>query len=268
MSRVSTGWLERREPHDAKARNPTVLQAVAAAFSDHPSLAIVDLGCGTGAMMRAVSPLLPRWQNWRLTDNDLSLLARVASAVSAAGKNVATIPIDLARDLEMALDGPIDLVTASAFLDLTSAEWIERLAVEVAARGLPIYASLTDDGRATLDPPDPRDAKILEAVHRHQCCDQGFGPALGPKAAAAAIARFQNVGYDVIQGTSDWTLGPQDGAMQTDIFAGWAAAARADTDLSEDIVDWLTRRRGHIDSGRSSIRLGHIDFFARPTRAR
>jgi len=273
VSRISAGWLARREPHDAKARNPAILQAVAAAFADRSSLAIADLGCGTGAMMRAISPLLPRWQNWRLVDNDLSLLARAASAASAsaAGKNVVTIPIDLARDLEMALDGPIDLVTAGAFLDLASAEWIERLAVEVAARGLPIYAALTDDGRATLEPRDPSDAKMLEAVHRQQRDDQGFGPALGPKAAAAVIMHFQAIGYDIVQGTSDWTLGPQDGEMQTDILAGWAAVAREDTGRpadSDDVVGWLTRRHGHIASGRSSIRLGHVDFFARPTRAR
>ena len=31
------------------------------------------------------------------------------------------------RDLELALDGPIDLVTTSSLLDLVSAEWVERL---------------------------------------------------------------------------------------------------------------------------------------------
>jgi SAM-dependent methyltransferase len=264
VSRTSAGFLARREAHDAKARNPAVLQAVAAAFADRTSPSIVDLGCGTGAMMRAISPLLPRWQNWRLVDNNLSLLARAAPA-SAAGGSVVTVPIDLARDLEMALDGPIDLVTTSALLDLASAVWIERLAVEVAARGLPIYATLSPDGRLMLEPTDPGDAKILEAVHRHQRQDQGFGPALGPNAAAAAIAQFQAVGYDVVQGTSDWTLGPLDGDMQTDLFAAWAAAADEDRAL-DHVADWLTRRQGQVASGQSAIRLGHLDFFARPVR--
>ena len=33
---------------------------------------------------------------------------------------VTTVPVDLSRDLEAALDGPVDLVTTSALLDLVS----------------------------------------------------------------------------------------------------------------------------------------------------
>jgi len=50
---------------------------------------------------------------------------------------VTTTLLDLARDLELALDGPLDLVTTSALLDLVSPEWLDRLVVEVAARRLP-----------------------------------------------------------------------------------------------------------------------------------
>ena len=61
-------------------------------------------------------------------------------------------PIDLVRDLELALDGPLDLVTTSALLDLVSQEWLERLVVEAAARRLPVYAALTYDGRIEFEP--------------------------------------------------------------------------------------------------------------------
>ena len=55
---------------------------------------------------------------------------------------VTTTPIDLERDLEAALDGPADLVTTSALLDLVSDAWLNRLAIEAAARRLPVYAAL------------------------------------------------------------------------------------------------------------------------------
>jgi hypothetical protein len=35
-----------------------------------------------------------------------------------------------------------------------------------------------------------------------------------------------------------------------------------------DVIDWLTRRRDLVTAGRSTIRVGHVDFFAKPSGAR
>ena len=103
-------------------------------------------------------------------------------------------------------------------------------------------------------------------MNAHQRTDKGFGPALGPAAAQAAIERFERVGYAVVQGASDWVFGPQDREIQIEILSGWAAAAREIGDLPlPDVIGWLTRRRDLVAAGRSSIRVGHVDFFARPT---
>jgi hypothetical protein len=264
MSGFSASWLALREPHDLRARNAKVLEAIASAFADHLSLNVADLACGTGATYRALSPRLPAGQRWRLFDNDISLLARAGGPA-----NVTTVPLDLAHDLEGALDGPVDLVTTSALLDLVSRAWLERFAVEVAARRLPVYAALSYDGRAVLDPADPLDAKMVAAVNAHQCTDKGFGPALGPEAAKAAIEQFQRLDYSVVQGASDWSFGSQDGEIQSETLSGWAAAAReiGDPPLA-DVAGWLTRRRDTIAAGRSTIRVGHVDFFALPSGAR
>ena len=76
MSGFSAEWLALREPYDLRARNPAVLDAVAAALKSHSSVRIVDLACGTGSTLRALGPHLPARQNWKLVDNDLGLLAR------------------------------------------------------------------------------------------------------------------------------------------------------------------------------------------------
>ena len=76
MSGFSAEWLALREPYDLRRATPTVLDAVAAAFRRPASIAIVDLACGTGSTLRALAPRLPARQDWRLVDNDLSLLAR------------------------------------------------------------------------------------------------------------------------------------------------------------------------------------------------
>ena len=269
MSGFSADWLALRELHDARARNPAVLDAVAASFKSLPSIHVVDLACGTGSTLRALSPRLPAQQNGRLADNDLGLLARATAMSLPAGVKLFGVPLDLNRDVEAVLDGPVDLVATSALLDLVSDVWLERLAVEIAARAIPLYAALSYDGRIELGPVDPFNARIVAAVNAHQRTNKGFGPALGPTAASFAIKQFEELGYSVVHGQSDWDISPDDREIQMEIFAGWAGAAREIGDLSlADVAAWLTRRRDLVTAGRSSIRVGHVDVFARPTGTR
>ena len=84
MSGFSADWLALREPHDLRARSPAVVDAVAASLEPLSSVRIVDLACGTGATLRALSPHLPARQNWKLIDNDLSLLVDPGDALALA----------------------------------------------------------------------------------------------------------------------------------------------------------------------------------------
>lgn len=269
MSGFSADWLALREPYDRRARNPAVLDAVAAAFKDSPSIRVVDIACGTGSTLRALGTRLPARQDWRLVDNDLSLLARASEIAVSAAVTIKATPLDINRDLEAALDGPVDLITMSALLDLVSSAWLERLAVEMAVRSIPLYAALSYDGRIAFSPGDPSDTAIVAAVNAHQRTDKGFGAALGPDAAASAIKRFESLGYKVVQGKSDWVAEPAEREFQMEILSGWTTAARETGGLSvDDAVGWLTRRCEMVVAGRSTIRVGHLDFFARPTGRR
>jgi len=161
------------------------------------------------------------------------------------------------------------LVTTTALLDLVSNEWLQRLVVQTVARRLPVYAALNYDGRIELTPSDATDKKIIAAFNAHQRIDKGFGPALGPGAAQAAVERFERIGYSVVQGQSDWVFAPHDRDIQLEVLSGWTAAARdIDNVPLPDVIGWLTRRRQLVDAGRSSIRVGHTDLFARPTATR
>jgi SAM-dependent methyltransferase len=269
MSGFSAEWLALREPYDGRARNRDVLESVATAVAVGNAIGVVDLACGTGSTLRALAPRLPSRQDWRLVDNDLSLLARAAAGKTVPGVAVTRVPVDLTRDLEAALDGPVNLVTASALLDLVSADWLNRLVTEVAARRLSFYAALNYDGRVVFDPIDPLDSAVVAAVNLHQQTDKGFGPALGPGAAAAAIAAFEAAGYAVVHGRSDWHLLPRDRDIQRDMLAGWAGAAREIGAVSlPDAAAWLTRRRDLLAAGRSTVTVGHVDIFARPIGTR
>jgi SAM-dependent methyltransferase len=269
MSGFSADWLTLREPYDLRARNPAVLDAVAALLKPRSAVRIVDLACGTGSTLRALSLHLPARQDWKLVDHDPGLLAHAKATPLAAGVSIATLPLDLNRNLEAAFGGTIDLVTTSALLDLVSEPWLDRLTAAIVARSIPLYAALSYDGRTAFTPVDPFDAAVASAVNAHQRADKGFGPALGPAAAACAAARFKALGYSVMQGLSDWTMGPDDRAMQTEILSGWASAAREMNAMPlADITAWLTRRRAMLAAGHSSLEVGHVDFLAIPSATR
>jgi hypothetical protein len=267
MSVFTAEWLGLREPYDGAARNRSVLEAVAAEFEGRYAVTVADLAAGTGSTFRAISPRLPAEQTWRLYDIDMGLLA--GPSAPKHGARFQRITIDLNEDLEFALEAPLDLVTASALFDLTSGAWVERLVTEAAVRNLPVYAALTYDGRVTLSPSDPEDTNVISVVNHHQFRDKGFGAALGPGAAPFCIKRFRGVGYEVTSGRADWTFNTSDHEMQLQLLAGWAAAARTMGIVPRwRLQDWLARRRDLVLSSRSSMQIGHVDFFARPTTTR
>jgi SAM-dependent methyltransferase len=266
MSGFSACWLAMREPYDQAARNGAVLDAVAAVFAGASTAAVTDLGCGTGATMRAIAPRLPPRQSWRLVDNDEALL-EAARRAAPAGTNVTTAAVDLACAIEQTL-GSCDLVATSALLDLVSAAWIDRLVASLARLSRPLYAALNYDGVVTLTPETRHDAAVIAAVNRHQRTDKGFGPALGPDAARTVPERFSRAGFAVIAGRSDWRFGPHDLNIQMEMLAGWSGAAREIGVDSSILEQWLHERQDHVAAGRSQMQVGHIDFFATPTGRR
>ena len=268
MSGFSAGWLALREPFDLRARSPAVLDTVAGFFEQQHPVRVIDLACGTGSTLRALSPRLPPRQRWTLVDIDPNLLARAASAPTRQDVTVSVVARDLNDDPETVLGGAVDLVATSALLDLVSEAWLHRLAIAITARAIPFYAALSYDGRVAFTPPDSFDAAVVGAVNLHQRTDKGFGAALGPAAADVALTRFTALRYAVIQGSSDWQIGPEDRDMQNELLDGWARAARDIGALpGRGITDWLTRRRAMTAAG-SSLLVGHVDFFAVPSTTR
>ena len=106
-------------------------------------------------------------------------------------------------------------------------------------------------------------------MNAHQRTDKGFGPALGPSAAAAAISKFKALGYSVVHGNSDWVIGTADQEIQDELLTGWAGAASEVKTLPRPNIDnWLARRKIAVNERVSTIRVGHVDFFATPSVTR
>src|SRR5436853_506331 len=86
---------------------------------------ILDLACGSGALMRALAPVLPPGQRWRLVDHDAALLA-AAERQAAPGLACSAQCMSL-LDLDALPLAGATLVTASAFTDLVSEAWLSEL---------------------------------------------------------------------------------------------------------------------------------------------
>ncbi|HWG06395.1 MAG TPA: class I SAM-dependent methyltransferase [Beijerinckiaceae bacterium] len=278
MSGFAADWLALRESADRRARNTDVLTVVSAAFSARRDLTIVDLGCGAGSNLRALAPHLGAAQHWRLVDNDQALLAAARETLIAwagggreeAGRLVLQPPgrridvtfesANLAEDYAALLAERADLVTAAAFFDLVSQDWIAAVSAALAARSLPLYAVLTYDGAEHWSPPHPADRAVLAAFHAHQSCDKGFGPAAGPKAAAGLENALHRQGYAIVSGESPWRLGADDRELIAALADGVAAAV-AETGLVPD-ADCRAWRTARIAAEAAVI--GHADVFAHP----
>ena len=259
MSGFTADWLALREPADAVARAGALVDPFVS--SAGATLQVVDLGAGTGANLRYLAPRLGGPQEWLAVDSDPTLLGALASRPAPAGTRVRTLRLDLAHDLDALPLDQNDLVTAAVLLDLVSATWLARLAARCAAAQAGVLFALTYDGRIEWSPAEGGDARICELVNAHQRSDKGFGPALGPVAAAEAERTFAGLGYRMRSARSDWVLGTESCALQGALVDGWVAAAVEIAPREANVLeDWRRRRNMHLVNGTSRLRVGHLDL--------
>jgi hypothetical protein len=274
----SADWLRLREAADRRARNPAIAAGLSAAFATRAKIGVVDLGCGTGANLRATARLLGPTQDWTLIDNDRALLDRArvilcewADMATPAehglrlAKDGKTILVrfrhaDVGRDPAAALGDRVDLVTASAFFDLVSRAFIDLLVAAAAQRNAALYAVLSYNGVQLWSPAGAEDQRIVQAFNAHQGGDKGFGPASGPLGAAYLAGACAAAGYRVEDGDSPWRIGRDEAALLQALAAG-AAAAVAETGLVDaaSIAVWRARAW-------SGVVVGHTDVLALPVR--
>jgi SAM-dependent methyltransferase len=276
VTSFSPEWLDLREAADRRARNDEIADAVAARFALRDELRIVDLGSGTGANLRVTASLLPNRQAWTLIDNDPELseaarakLCRWADAAERDGETlrlkkgerditVTFATADLANGDTTLLDNAPHLVTASAFFDLVSEDFIRRLAKAVMSSGAAFYAALTYNGLQKWTPHRPADNQMTAAFHRHQMQDKGFGPAAGPLAASQLADQFRLNGYLVLEGDSPWQLERGDRMLIDELVRGQVVAV-TETGMvdAKTVVAW-------INVSRAAAVVGHTDTFAVP----
>ena len=282
-------WLALRAGADAAARSldltGRVRQWLLERHEPAASFRHVDLGSGSGANAAFLSAHLPGPQQWLLLDHDDTLLARAAERArqwcdeGGALVQVRTRCCDL-RALTPALIEGADLVTASALIDLVSADWLPKLASACSSVHAALLVVLSVDGGWGLMVPDSSgdtcetdadDAFVRAAFNDHQRRDKGVGGALGPDAVSTLAAVLRDMGFDVHLAHSPWRLQLADPAQQALALAlvdGWRDAATAQCPQAANrIVEWHARRRARFGAGGGVLEVGHVDLLALP-RAR
>lgn len=264
MSGFSPEWLRLREPADHRARDRGLVERLGAHLRGRESIRLVDLGCGTGSNLRALSPALPAAaQHWRLIDYDPALLSVARADIAkwgGASHAVSFETADLNHDLEQVLTPECDVVTAAALFDLVSEAWLERLVAALAGRVCAFYTVLIYDGVMEWQPAHPADEPIRAAFNAHQRTDKGFGPAAGPDAGAFLARTLEAAGFDVRTALSPWVLTREDLPLILSAAEGIADAARQ-TGLvgGAEIADWLQSR-----PSLTGCSIGHVDVLALP----
>jgi Methyltransferase domain len=257
--RVSPGWLDLREPADAASRLAELAERLARHVATVRPLVIHDLGGGSGAMGRWLAPRLPGRQHWVVHDRDADLLERAAAARPAsASVTVEPRRSDVTRLTPDDLAGA-SLITASALLDLLTADELAR--VLRACTGRPLLLALTVVGRVTLAPADPLDAPIGAAFNEHQ----RRGRLLGPDAVAAVVEELRGTAAEVLIRPSPWRLGAADADLTAEWLDGWVAAAcDQDPALAVDAAAYRNRRLAQAAAGELAVTVDHADLLVLP----
>jgi SAM-dependent methyltransferase len=267
--RVSPGWLALREPADAEARARDLAEALERALPVDGSRVIHDLGCGTGAMGRWLAPLLAGPQHWVLHDRDADLLALAAAEVPGPAADGAAVTVE-AKRTDVALMQAHDLagatlITASALLDLFTADELDRLAGLWAGAGCPILLTLSVVGSVEITPAAPLDRRVAAAFDAHQRRATERGRLLGPDAVDFIAEAFRRLGAEVLVRPSPWRLGPAHSALAAEWFTGWVGAAcEQEVELAGECEDYARRRLEQANAGDLAVTVGHADLLVLP----
>ena len=270
MSGFSIEWLNLREVSDHRSRDRDLLKTAVDWLNNLKTKdkVIVDLGSGTGSTIRGLqryTTLTPSIQ-WRLVDNDPGLLAEAIHRHSEE-YSIESFLVDLSTTQKLPLKS-VSLITASALLDLVSANFIRDLCQLIREKNeyqsVGFYSALNYDGCIKWTPFHPLDAAILMNFNADQRRDKGFGPALGPDATDFLKAQFHSANFQCLWAKSPWLLGSADYQLTESLINGISGVAiQTDELTNSDIQDWKTFRIKNVRTG--TCHLGHTDILVLPS---
>ena len=267
--RVSREWLGLREPADAAARAPDLVERLKRHLPADGRRVIHDLGGGTGAMGRWLAPLLPGPQRWVVHDVDADLLLVAAADLPGPAADGAEVTVEVEQSditrLRPADLADASLITASALLDLLTEHELAALVSACGGAGCPILLTLSVVGRVALTPADPLDGRIAAAFDAHQRRATVRGRLLGPDAVTRAVETFGRLGAVVVVRPSPWRLGAPLADLAAEWLTGWVGAAcEQQSELAAETDVYTHRRLAQAVAGQLAVTVDHADMLVLP----
>lgn len=266
----ATDWLRLREPADHAARS----KGLTIRLRDYLERAqspvnILDLGAGTGSNQRYLGSRLQGRQQWCLVEPDAALIRVGRQGQRDQFSDVQWVQKQVTpHNLDNVVPSTVDVITASALLDLMSGDWLQALAQTAARRQAALLIVLSYCGHFELQPVDAGDQWLCNTVNNHQHRDKGTGAAAGPQATAILSEALANRGFKVITEPSPWILDHRHTLLMQALMSGWCEAAREQAPAHQASIDeWQARRQAQLHGGQLRIRVEHIDLLALPPGA-
>lgn len=233
-------------------------------FMEHASKTglIVDLGCGTGANYQYLSRRKEAELPWRCVDRDGDALKIAAGRLPS--DSVQFEMADLATDFTWIPANGDCAITASAFLDLTSKDWLGRFA-ELVTR-IPILISMTASGPPVWHPVDDVDEAIESCLESHRNRDHGFGPAAGLSATRCLAEKLTARNCHVSWKASDWCVDYRDDEVLAALIDGFRRRALAKLPRGQ-VETWAKKRQQQTRAGILKLTLPHMDLMSLPQQA-
>ena len=272
-TRVSRRWLALREPADAAARAPDLVEHLGRHLPATGRRVIHDLGCGTGAMGRWLASLLPGPQHWVVHDRDADLLGVAVADLPGPAADGASVTVEAKQsDITRLYTGDLagaTLITASALLDMLTEDEVAGLVTVCAGAGCPTLLTLSVVGRVHLSPADPLDRRVAAAFDAHQRRATERGRLLGPHAVGVALVEFGRLGAEVLVRPSPWRLGPLQAALAAEWFTEWVGAAcEQQVELAAETDAYTRGRLAQARAGQLAVTVEHADLLVLPRSRR
>ncbi len=267
-------WLNQRFDYDSRSRNLDLEKEFLASLAELETINIIDLGSGSGANLKYLSPKIDGQQVWHLIERDKSLMNHAEKTIElvkqtnqAKLRSVHKIIADFTdKDLNVFKETERRVFLANAVFDIiplaTFLTFLDLLGSRP-CNNVILYFTIHINEDLTIQPIHPLNQKYLSLFHQHMQRDQNGKRAMGPNTVREISNTLSQRGFLVKTADSSWDI-KEDSSFLKSNFDFIICATRELLGPKEvgEWEEWVQFHLKAIDQGKSRLHVGHQDILA------